>query len=74
MCKSFAFASHDSHLYLTIALIQTYRHIFTSPSSASNENTAPSEITSRRRDVVTTLRMGGRVTGRSIAYAATQVR
>ena len=44
-----------------------------SPSSAFNENAAASEITSRRHDVATTLRLGGHVTGRSIAYVATQV-
>ena len=44
--------------------------IFTSPSSAGDENDA-SETTSRRRDVATTLRLNNHVTPRSIAYAAT---
>jgi hypothetical protein len=59
-------------ILLTISYVQAYRHIFTSPSSASDEN-VPSEITTRRRDVASQLRLGGHVTGRSIAYAATQV-
>lgn len=60
-------------LLLTMTYVQAYRHIFTSPSSACDEN-MPSETTSRRRDVASQLRLGGHVTGRSIAYAATQVR
>jgi len=54
-------------------LLRAYRHIFTSPSSASDENMGTTKITSRRRDVATTLRLNGRVTPRSIAYAATQL-
>ena len=57
---------------MTIALLQTYRYIFTSPSSASDENST-SEPTARRRDVATMLGLDGQVTSRSIAYAATQV-
>ena len=68
-CKLFALGSKCIWHSLWF---QTYRHIFTSPSSAYDENTT-SEITSRRRDVASTLRMGGHVTGQSIAYAATQV-
>jgi len=59
-------------VHLMIALFQTYQHIFTSPSSASDEN-SESEPTSRRHDVATMLRMDCRVTGQAIAYAATQV-
>ena len=58
-------------------LFQTYQHIFTSPSSASDEKSkskSKPEPTARRRDVASMLCMGGHVTGRSIAYAATQVR
>ena len=50
---------------------QAYRLFFMSPSSAGGENDA-SEITSRRHDVATTLRLNNHVTPRSIAYAATQ--
>jgi len=53
-------------------LLRTYRYIFTSPSSASDKNLT-SKPTARRRDVATTLRLDGQVTGRSIAYAATQL-
>jgi hypothetical protein len=63
------FSSRVYPMYMTIALLQTYRFIFTSPSSANKV----SEPTSRRRDVATMLRLDGQVTGRSIAYAATQV-
>lgn len=59
-------------VYIKLDLLQIYRYIFTSPSSASDENLT-SEPTARRRDVATTLRLDGQVTGRSIAYAATQV-
>jgi hypothetical protein len=50
---------------------QAYRHIFTAPSSVTSENT--SEITTRRRDVATSLGLNGCVTPRSIAYTAIQV-
>lgn len=66
----FRLCIHSVHL--TIALFQAYQHIFTSPSSASGEN-SKSEPTARRRDVATMLRMDCRVTRRAIAYAATQV-
>jgi hypothetical protein len=59
-------------ILLTMSSVQAYRHIFTSPSSAYDEY-MPSEVTSRRRDVASQLRLGGHVTGWSIAYAATQV-
>jgi hypothetical protein len=51
---------------------QAFRHIFTSPSSAAKEETI-SDVTSRRRDVASTLHMNSQVTPRSIAYTATQV-
>ena len=59
---------------LTFNQPQAYQHIFTSPSSASNdsENTQ-GDTTSRQWDVATTLHLNGQVTPRSIAYAATQV-
>ncbi|KAF8148024.1 hypothetical protein B0H34DRAFT_738022 [Crassisporium funariophilum] len=53
-------------------VVRAYRLIFTSPSSAGNENDA-SEVTSRRRDVATSLRLNGHVTVRSVVYAATQL-
>jgi len=52
-------------------LMRAFRHMFTAPSSASSDNT--SKATSRRRDVATSLGLNGRVTPRSIAYAATQL-
>ena len=51
---------------------QAYRHIFTSPFSASKDNLV-SEVMSRRRDVASTLHMNYQVTPRSITYTATQV-
>jgi len=59
-------------VHLTITLFQAYQHIFTSPLSASGEN-SKSEPTARRRNMATMLRMDCHVTGRAIAYAATQV-
>ena len=58
---------------MTINIFQAYRHIFTSPSSASEEDIQAINITSRRRDVASTLGLNGQVTARSIAYTATQV-
>ena len=57
---------------LPMLLRQAFRHIFTSPSSATKSEA--SEVTSRRRDVANVLRMNNHVTPRSIAYTATQVR
>src|SRR6266851_2156044 len=57
---------------LLMPLHQAYRHIFTSPSSATRGEA--SEVTSRWHDVANVLRMNNHVTPRSIAYAATQVR
>jgi len=76
-CKGLSFCvyvfSPCAHpVYMTIDLLQAYRYIFTSPSSASDENLT-SEPTARRRDVATMLRLDGKVTGRSIAYVTTQV-
>ena len=68
----YVFSPRIYMVYMTNDLLQTYRYIFTSPSSASDENLT-SEPTARRRDVATMLRLDGQVTGRSIAYAATQV-
>ena len=70
VCVCFRPCIHSVHLM--IALFQAYQHIFTSPLSASGEN-SKSEPTARRRDVATMLRMNRHVTGRAIAYAATQV-
>ena len=69
-CKSFAFFT--PYIWQSNPF-QAYRHIFTSPSSASKENAATVEITSRQRDVASTLRLNGHVTPRSIVYTATQV-
>lgn len=51
---------------------QAYRHIFTSPSSAADENLNKASK-SRRRDVASKVGLNSHVTPRSIAYAATQV-
>jgi len=51
---------------------QAFCHIFTSPSLASKDDSI-SEVTSRQRDVASTLHMNNQVTPRSIAYTATQV-
>jgi len=53
-------------------LVRAFRHIFTSPSSASKENSI-SGSTSRRRDIANTLHMNNQVSPRSIAYTATQL-
>jgi len=59
---------NDIKQMLTL-LLQAFRHIFTSPSSATK-----GKVTSRQRDVANILRMNNHVTSRSIAYTATQVR
>ena len=64
--------SFNLHFNIYTYLLGISSDIFTSPSSAGDENDA-SETTSRRRDVATTLRLNNHVTPRSIAYAATQV-
>ncbi|KAF8955095.1 hypothetical protein BDZ97DRAFT_1620698, partial [Flammula alnicola] len=53
-------------------LVRVYRHIFTSPSSAHEENEL-AKTSSRRRDVASTLHLNHRVSPRSIAYAAVQL-
>ncbi|KAI0263705.1 hypothetical protein BGY98DRAFT_877571, partial [Russula aff. rugulosa BPL654] len=53
-------------------LVRAFRLFFTSPSSACKENDA-TQVTSRRRDVASTLRLNGQVTPRAIAYTATQL-
>ena len=50
---------------------QAFRHIFTSPSSATKNKV--SEVTFRQRDVANVLHMNNHVTPRLIAYTATQV-
>jgi hypothetical protein len=54
-------------------IIQAFRHIFTSPSSASGKNISEADITSRRHDVAAMLGLNGQVTSQSIAYTTTQV-
>jgi len=51
---------------------QAFHHIFTSPSSASKDNSI-SEVTSRWHDVASTLHMSNQITPHLIAYTATQV-
>jgi len=53
-------------------LLQTYKLIFTSPSSAYKENQADRSRGPRRRNVASVLGMDQRVTPRAIAYAAIQ--
>jgi len=66
------FPPHIHTVHLIIALFQTYQHIFTSPSSASDEN-SESEPTSRQCNMAMMLCMDCHVTGQVIAYTATQV-